>query len=734
MIKKLITLSVSIYLATGGFCAFAQPKIRPDHPRIFFNADTWKEIAARTNGPTAQAKEALLKAVDALPDNPVASNTGPLEYTHPDVPAPAVKEFGKESAMCALAWRLTGDKKYLEKTKKMLRASVDAYTEATNNLHPVNWYSHSRINAICAYDWIYEALTKDERRSFIVPLVTHVEMVQPETGLTMPRNSGGSKETGFYGMRNMLWYSGLAAYGDGFCDALAARHLKRGYELLSEMMEYRNTTPGDDGGISSATPGYSLINYPYAHFNFMFSMLSATGENIAWKYPNMRLLPNWIWWVWIRDADIPDHIRYDGWGDANHNNNYIGSSMLWGHLNEYLHFFKDLDPECAKMTAALRHFAKQKDFSSFVYPILPFIVETDYEEDPKYVDLLENCPLKARHFEGLGVFHMRSAWKPDGTYCTFTAGSRFEQHKHFDENNFTIYKYDHLALDSGCRAAQTDYNLAHYYSQSVAHNVVLIHKPDEPLPSHWGIKLKDNPQAMLNDGGMVKLVGAEVKAFETGKDFTYIASDATPCYGDKCTEAVRQFVFVYPDYFIVYDRVGAADASYGKEWLLHTKEQPKKVRKGLVRVDSGEGRLFCQTLLPQNAKQEFIGGPGKEFWSNGMNFPLEENVWKRYLDGAEKDGRGPYTGAWRVSVQPQKESKEDRFLNVLTATDAKDATPVNAKYVKDGSRDGVTLTFDGRKMTFWFNREGEIGGEVEIDGLRRPLTEQVQKQSGVIFE
>ena len=50
----------------------------------------------------------------------------------------------------------------------------------------------------------------------------------------------------FYGMRNMLWYSGLAAYGDGFCDPLAARHLKRGYELLCEMMDYRNTTPGDD--------------------------------------------------------------------------------------------------------------------------------------------------------------------------------------------------------------------------------------------------------------------------------------------------------------------------------------------------------------------------------------------------------------------------------------------------------------------------------------------------------
>ena len=44
------------------------------------------------------------------------------------------------------------------------------------------------------------------------------------------------------------------------------------------------------------------------------------------------------------------------------------------------------------------------------------------------------------------------------------------------------------------------------------------------------------------------------------------------------------------------------------------------------------------------------------------------------------------------------------------------------------------MSFDGRTMTFWFNRDGEIGGEVEIDGVRRPLTDKVQKQSGVIFD
>ena len=59
--NKILLLATSV-IATG-IALNAQLKIRPDHPRIFFNADTWKEIAARAEGPTAPAKAALLKAI-----------------------------------------------------------------------------------------------------------------------------------------------------------------------------------------------------------------------------------------------------------------------------------------------------------------------------------------------------------------------------------------------------------------------------------------------------------------------------------------------------------------------------------------------------------------------------------------------------------------------------------------------------------------------------------------------
>jgi heparin/heparan-sulfate lyase len=287
-------------------------------------------------------------------------------------------------------------------------------------------------------------------------------------------------------------------------------------------------------------------------------------------------------------------------------------------------------------------------------------------------------------------------------------------------------------LDSGDRCKETDFNLVYYYSQSVAHNVVLVHKPDEPLPYHWGIKINDDPQANMNYGGMVKMTGSKVKAFETNDQFTYIASDATECYGEKCTEAVRQFVFLYPDYIIVYDRMDSADPSYRKEWLLHTKNKPV-VKKGVMRADSNDGRLFCQTLLPVDAKFEVIGGKGNEFLVGHRNYPMDPDYKEEHEKDAVRRARGPYWGNWRLEVEPSSARKDDRFLHVLTAASVDAFKPVDAKYVSDAQRDGVRVRFDGHDVTFWFNRTGEIGGAVEYDGVVSPLTNEVQQQTGFIY-
>jgi hypothetical protein len=61
--------------------SFPELKIRGDHPRMFFNRDTWpaiKERALKEGSPENAALKALLAKADAAPSNPVCRNTEAL--------------------------------------------------------------------------------------------------------------------------------------------------------------------------------------------------------------------------------------------------------------------------------------------------------------------------------------------------------------------------------------------------------------------------------------------------------------------------------------------------------------------------------------------------------------------------------------------------------------------------------------------------------------------------------
>lgn len=736
-------------------------KIRRDHPRMFFNRDTWPEVKARAEGPAREARDALLKRCNGYPDNPVCTGTGlpedrkglTVDSHHTSIDP--IREWGVQSAECALAWRLTGDQKYLAKAKAMLLANVKGYNEAYANRRAVNWYSTTRVNSLCAYDWIFEALSDDERRAIIVPLVQHCEDVQPRKGRPeiRRRNTGGVR-AGCYGVKNLMWYAGLAALGDGYCDELAESLIVEGHAYHLEILKFRSDSAGDDGALGTGTPGYAMGAYPVGHFNVFHTWLSATGENLAGRYRPMGLFPNWVWWMWIPDAAKPKAPLSFGYGDDYHTSNRLPLSSMYEHLLQYVHFFKEYDADASRLAATIaemcpNHEADGSWRSRSDFPAYPFLFGRDESVKPFSREELSVSPPKARHFEQLGQIFMRSGWEPDSTYALLVGGTLTPMHKHHDEGSFVIYKHDFLALDSGSRAEQTDWNLKHYYGQSVAHNVVLVQKPDEPLPNYWGPTF-GGPEGKTNYGGMYG-VTAKVLAFETNGRYSYAAVDTGSLYGKKCTENVRQFVHVQPDYFVVYDRVGASDPSYAKQWLLHVQNRPT-VEGRVVRADSRSGRLFCEAILPEDATLETVGGPGKEWWANGRNWEIYPKWLESERKKCAKDGRGPYWGEWRVETHPGAARRDDRFLHVLTAASTNETHGVKTRPVRTDTQDGVALSFErdaaggGREKvetTVLFNREGAVGGEVRVaiigeDGSSktsgsRPLATSVSPQSGVLL-
>ena len=341
----------------------------------------------------------------------------------------------------------------------------------------------------------------------------------------------------------------------------------------------------------------------------------------------------------------------------------------------------------------------------------------------------------ARFFENMGQTFMRSGDGPNNTYILFACGGITGQHRHYDATHFTIYKRGFLALDTGTRKGNTD-GLQNYFAQTVAHNCILIKMPGEPPSPYW------NGEVYGQAGGQHKSVGAKVVAFETNPQFSYVAGDATPVYRpQKCSQVVRQLVFIPPDHLVVFDRVVSTRAAYPKRWLLHHARDP--VLDGKTwRADQDRGRIFCRTLLPEDAVVTKVGGPGQEFLADGVNYPLTAGpaAWavKTGSTVAKIDAKEvpELMGRWRLEVTPGTSRTEDIFLHLIHVGDQDLSAMCDAVAERGNGAARVEFRAGNRDIQLSFAVTGEVGGYVLIKAgdatlVDRALTQNVQPQQGL---
>ena len=708
--------------------------IRTDHPRLFFNADTWPAVKARALGPERAWYDDQKRMVDGYPDviepgyrGEFGASVVAADGTVTVVDKPRPREWGREAARTAFVYRITGERRYLEKARQMLKVSVDSYHESIRSGMAVDWYSTSRVHWLAAWDWLYNDLVPEERESLIASFMEHVQSVRPHEGRPpINRLNDSDHTTGFYGDRNLIWFTGVAAHGEGVDDDLALDMLRTGRQYNMDLFDYRAKCAGDDGGLASATTTYAIAHYPWSQVNFLLTWRSATGEDIAPDYPYLAYFPVWIMWNWL-PGPVP---REFGSGDVYHYDNHLWVENLYTHMSQFMDFYGRAEPQCAALAAHIRSIIpkeyRRHNGTWFFYPFL--LTNIDKAPKPRGP---RDTDLRARHFETLGEVFMRSGAGPDDTYCLYTVGSQVPSHKQYDENNFIIYKKGYLAQDTGTRGYSTSYQLQHYYSQTVAHNCVLIHMPDEPFAPYWGM-IYDGPEGKISHGGMNEPNGGICRAFETNDFYTYVAGDATPCYDEaKCRLALRQFVFVYPDYFVICDRVTSTKPEYAKEWLLHTQNEPS-VSGNTFRADHEGGRIFCRTLYPEDAVLEKVGGPGHEFWAAGKNWELAPETAER----ARTRHNGGLFGNWRIEVSPGEPRMEDIFLHVIQVGDSSLQRMVSASLVEEDGVIGARFFTEDQIIMVTFATEGDPRGHVAISGgtmlyIDKDFATGVQPQSGL---
>lgn len=372
--------------------------------------------------------------------------------------------------------------------------------------------------------------------------------------------------------------------------------------------------------------------------------------------------------------------------------------------------------------------------------------------DPAFEDVTarERLPL-SRLFDGIGLVVARSDWGDDATYVTFKAGDNFWSHSHLDQGAFTIFKGGALAIDSGLYGPGygSDHHMNYTY-QTIAHNTVTVFDPQDTVPV---IDRQGKLRSFANDGGqrrigsgwgvaMAPINRAEweaarelyhtgrIEAYFDGDGLTVAVADVTAAYTNALsgtgafshrTRRVERAwrIFAYDridDVVLVQDQVIATRPELRKRWLLHTIEAPLLgARDFSVHLDPSRerrragGRLHGVVLFPRDAVLERVGGPGFEFFVDGVNY---DEGGKVAAAAARRPDAEP--GAWRIELSPGAPRSEDHFLVVMLPSLAGEAPRHAVRSLDADGRFGAEIAGPRRTTRWWF-APGLNGVAVEIE-------------------
>jgi hypothetical protein len=612
-----------------------------DHPRVMLrpaDVQRFRRLAATTH---VAERDALLALADS-------ARTGDVLSSNP---------AGCASRL-ALLYLITGDREHASLVsaalERMLATPVDAeYFPA-----------QQRLSALArAYDWCHEALDPLLRDQVGHFALAHVHALHANQEI-YPENYAAGHEI------NMIPHALAAAIGIGDEIYGASPMLVHMLERLKKMMAcYRVFLDGESFNMS----------YPYTCAYLGDLALSMQACSVAFGRDLFAENP-WYgkfvqWWNYAFRGD-QTFIRY---GD------YFCSYPV---LENYAYF--------APFAVAAKHYRDplaQWWTERFRVPAgyeLGMFLFHDRESPPaaKPPTSLKRTKL----FAPMGVAIARGDWE-NGTVAALKCSPIYlHNHCHRDQNQLTVYHKGDLAIDSGAYDSYETPHWYNYYIRTIAHNTIVVHDPTERFDSRGKVYANDGGQRFINQPQWAPrifehlkdpaFVDGRIAAYQEGDGWSYVCGDASNCYSKtKLTRFLRHTVFVL-DWprpgsvtLVVLDDIEVAREGLFPRFLLHSVGEPE-VGAGRVVIRQDRGRLTTTFLRPQAVHIEPIGGPGKEFWVDGQNYPLKGEL------------RGPHIpGAWRVEASPEQPvGKSFTFLTVLNPCDADaPAEPTPTVVERDGA-------------------------------------------------
>jgi len=651
---------------------------------------------------------------------------------------------------CALAYKLTGDEKYLDALK-----GSPAFTRPT-------WI----FGWAAAIDLVWEDLGVQERRRLSDAVAEAV-----------------SKGGDLYWRPTLHLVAVFYEGGKGKNDHLFLARMRHDFErALVRWTDKLNRWAAGRGG-SDMGHGYNGEHAYWEPFVAAICWANCTGEDYIGRADFARFQSPFYWYHFVpqlkplcvehigvtrqctdRGAVAPGHSGSTNlvWLTIAREDDGLG--LVW------MKYLREQEPAWSRMQDALGRLLWQE----------PSQEPLDYRTLPT-----------TRLFPTSGHVIMRSDWSEDCTFATFRCGRYGEIDGLWGRNNadnlsFTIRKHGPLAIDSGpvhsqntqvlnfpvLRGAEPASAVYDYGRQTIAHNSILVGRGEFVHKDWRGQPTRDvvrcGGQSVRQDKSWWKKWGfagpqkdfmeGRITAYRTHPLFDYALGDARFSYDpDWAREITRQFIYLKPDVFVVYDRVVVADAARRPCWLLHSLREPHAtggekplapeeigpqyiITEGGRRphphpgghfwmsgdafvVESGtpgkkrDGWLYVRTLVPaaKDAERKKVGGKWHDFEVCGIQYgPTEEGYGKAESAYAVRSTIGLL--GWRVELRHKKPAASVEFLHVMQVGtgDLRPEAAAGATLSSTASDHTLRFGYNGRTFLLTLNRTGPRGGRIKI--------------------
>ena len=676
------------------------PKPPAEHPRVFFTKAYLPILKENLKSEVMRSSYEYIKKLSQaeLPPQPGVMSAAVARQLEARAFMYAIGEVSAEHAKETIAYTI----EYLSNPKTLQTSTIGIYKDfGMNGITP----------GAFVYDWCYDRMTPSDKSRLGAAIV---RMMLDERQIVRPDNTDDVKiwnELCNYAAGEPLKYMSVAMIA--LYDEYPQLYHAMAEKILGSMADARKMLFKAGNvirGISYETDSYSAYVMRLFERMGVPDIFGRDYTKTGYKFLYSRLPDGRL----IKDGD-----DFTG-------KNYIPfqyQSTMVGY--NALAVFGTMGNDGYLYSEWLRYNSKNS---------IDILLLVDPSVKPKLPDTL---PLAIYSEPPMSEITARTSWQygidsPAAVAFMNMHNRKCGDHTHADVGSFQIYYKGPLAISGGMYEGEnSSYGTEHYrnyYIRTVAHNCMTIYDPNETFL--WGSRTdlaNDGGQKLTSFNGSVLTYtmdefmsddalrsvteGVYIGPNKKTPAYSYIKGDLTSAYSEKVKKHQRAMVFMdlfredYPAAFVVFDYIKTSNRSFKKSWLLHSVEEPKVngAFTTIARTENGyNGKLVNKTMYPENIVIEKIGGEGREFETNGVNYPT-----KPLTPDAD-----PVLGNWRVEISPEDESEEDIFLNAMYVTDYDKNLPELPMYREDTpTHTGVTVS-DRMVM---FSRNGrQINNDFEL--------------------